>query len=117
MSGWVYCMMNPCMHYAGRVLYKIGEVHARGKTPWDRVKELYQGQTGVPIPFTVLFAKEVRNPRSVERRLHQALDHRRINPRREFFDAKVSEIRSLFDRIPGKYCTVPRKQVAVPRRA
>ena len=56
-GGYIYCLTNESMYG----LVKIGEIHAEGKTPHDRARELYT--TGVPSPFKVEFAKKVAKVR------------------------------------------------------
>jgi hypothetical protein len=50
----------------------------------EKLKQLYS--TGVPEPFDVLFACDVKNHSKVEKALHNILRSHRPNPSREFFN-------------------------------
>ena len=93
----VYCLSNESM--PGR--FKIGFTT---RTATARANELYVGYgdeytTGVPVPFDIVREWELPSGRGehVEKAVHRVLNHRRPNPKREFFlfdDAQhaVSEI-------------------------
>ncbi|HEY5347613.1 MAG TPA: GIY-YIG nuclease family protein [Rhizomicrobium sp.] len=51
----------------------------------DRIKGLYQGQPGVPLPFELFYACEVQNSAFVEAQLHDAFGDHRVSKSREFF--------------------------------
>ena len=95
-NGYIYCLSNDAMPG----LVKIGEIHTEGRTPDDRIRELYT--TGVPLPFTIEFAKKVTNPAEVEARIHAFINDKRVNPRREFFKVTPEYVRRLFDLIDGE---------------
>ena len=61
-----------------------------------RMKNLYS--TGVPFPFSCYYACEVKDMDLVEKRLHEAFEDMRVNPKREFFEIspdKVYKVLSL----------------------
>jgi hypothetical protein len=95
-EGYIYCLTNEAMPG----LVKIGEIHTEGRTPEDRIRELYT--TGVPFPFTIEFAKRVKNPAQAEARIHAFLNDKRLNPRREFFKTTPEVVSKLFDLIDGE---------------
>lgn len=73
----VYVLTNPAMPN----LVKIGRTAAADAN--DRIGQLYT--TGVPVPFSLVFACRVGAGLEAERALHVAFGPYRINPRREFF--------------------------------
>ncbi|MBM3328845.1 MAG: GIY-YIG nuclease family protein, partial [Calditrichaeota bacterium] len=77
--GYVYVVTNPAMPG----LVKIGWTDSN--PPEDRIRELYAGVTGVPVPFEIVYMGKVRNAREVEKALHNAFGPNRYNPKREFF--------------------------------
>ncbi len=88
----VYVLTNEAMPG----LVKIGITAA--DDPIDRANQLYS--TGVPLPFDVEFAARVGDASAVERALHNAFRHNRVNPRREFFRIDPDQaigILKLFD--------------------
>lgn len=95
-EGYIYCLSNPAMPG----IVKIGEIHTEGRTPEDRIRELYT--TGVPLPFVIEFAKRVINPAQKESRIHLFIEDTRVNPRREFFRTTPEYVRRLFDLIEGQ---------------
>jgi hypothetical protein len=70
-----------------------------GKTARDdiqqRLDELYNSHTGVPLPFTCLYKAVVENGDKVEKALHAAFDCDRINPKREFFTTAPHRVIAL----------------------
>jgi hypothetical protein len=95
-EGYIYCLSNEAMPG----LVKIGEIHTEGRTPEDRIRELYT--TGVPLPFTIEFAKKVKNPGQAESRMHTFLSDKRLNQRREFFKVTPDFVRKIFDLFEGE---------------
>nr|MBA4203268.1 hypothetical protein [Ralstonia sp.] len=75
--GFVYIAASESMPG----VLKIGSTE---KSPRLRVDELSRA-TGVPTPFEVVCYIDVRQPREVERQIHQQLAHLRVNKSREFF--------------------------------
>ena len=57
--------------------------------PHSRARELYD--TGVAHPFEVAYQIRCRDYRAVEKTVHEALGHCRVNERREFFACSVAE--------------------------
>jgi len=92
-------------------LVKIGEIHAEGKTPHDRARELYT--TGVPSPFKVEFAKKVANPAHAEESIHHLLRDKRHNKNREFFLTTPDYVRKVFDLFEGEMCVEPTQPESV----
>ena len=76
--GCVYILENPAMPD----LIKIGYTN---RTAEDRAMELYQGVTGVPKPFVVVYKEECEAPQKLEAAVHKKLAHYRVNENREFF--------------------------------
>ena len=75
--GIIYVMTNPAMPNLTKI----------GKTTRDvakRAKEL-SNHAGVPVPFGIEYACEVKDSDSVEGHLHEAFGDHRVNPRKEFF--------------------------------
>ncbi len=76
MAEIVYILTNEAM----TGLVKIG------KTTSDlasRIQQLFT--TGVPLPFSLFYACEVKDAKFVEDALHEAFDDHRVSKRREFF--------------------------------
>jgi len=85
----VYVLTNPSM--PGMV--KIGYTNRLSE---DRTHDLYG--TSIPLPFNVEYRRITSNPTAVERRAHELLSHRRINPRREFFSTDPLEAAAVVER-------------------
>src|SRR3989344_5347730 len=77
MNEIIYILINEAM--PGYV--KIGRTSANLE---QRIRDL-SASTSIPIPFTCFYACTVKDAQFVEHQLHDAFDHNRINPRREFF--------------------------------
>ena len=84
-TGIVYVLSNRAMPG----LVKIG-MTTRPELD-ARLKELYT--TGVPVPFDVEYACEVKasNCAKIEKALHTAFEPNRINANREFFEIKKEQ--------------------------
>ena len=95
-EGYIYCLTNEAMPG----LVKIGKIYTEGRTLEDLIRELYT--TGVPLPFTIEFAKKIQNPAQAEARIHAFINDKRLNPRREFFKATPEFVRKLFDLFDGE---------------
>jgi len=79
-QGIVYLLTNPAMPG----LIKIGiTTHEDVKI---RMGQLYNGCTGIPVPFVCEYAAKVVNLYAVEKALHTAFSPNRLNPKREFFE-------------------------------
>jgi hypothetical protein len=96
MAGMVYVLTNAAM--PGMV--KIGMTDANERV---RMDQLYT--TGVPVPFDCAVAKRVENAVGLERALHVAFGPNRVNPRREFFNVSVEQVRAIIDIFPGVLLT------------
>lgn len=81
--GYVYVLKNDYMPG----IVKIGKTIA----PLDRLATLYN--TSVPQAFKAIHISKMkkRDMDRTERTLHEVFDHKRINPRREFFEEDVVE--------------------------
>lgn len=77
MSEIIYIIVNEAM--SGYV--KIGKTSTSLE---QRIREL-SSSTSIPYPFTCFYACTVKDASFVERKLHDAFDNNRVNPRREFF--------------------------------
>jgi len=88
--GWIYCLSNKYMPG----ILKIGQTKG---DPSSRAEQLYT--TGVPVPFTVELSVLTDNYEKKERIIHSLLEknHSRINPKREFFEISVEEVKPYFD--------------------
>jgi hypothetical protein len=73
----IYVLSNEAMPG----LVKIGKTTQHSVD--TRISQLYS--TGVPYPFKCEYAVEVINCHLVEKSLHTAFRHNRVNPNREFF--------------------------------
>ena len=98
-TGWVYVISN--VGAFGDQMVKIGLT--RRLDPKERVREL--GDASVPFKFDIhalLFSEDAV---SLENKLHQALDDRRVNRvnlRREFFRATPKEVLQVLEGIDLK---------------
>jgi hypothetical protein len=80
--GFVYVMSNPSFT---NNLLKIG-MSSRDPSTF-RAKELET--TGVPTPFDVEYVAFAKGYRSLEKKIHKALEQHRPNKNREFFDISL----------------------------
>jgi hypothetical protein len=88
--GWIYCLSNKYMPG----ILKIGQTKGE---PLLRADQLYT--TGVPVPFKVELSVLTDNYEKKERIIHSLLEknHSRVNPKREFFEISVEEVKPYFD--------------------
>ena len=96
--GHVYVISN--IGSFGENVYKIGMT--RRLEPLDRVKEL--GDASVPFTFDVHAMIFSDDAPSLERELHKAFTHRRVNAvnqRKEFFNVDLLEIKSKVHEVTG----------------
>lgn len=93
--GYVYCMSNPCMPG----LVKIGYTE---RTMDDRLQEANLG-TWIPQPFSIEFARFVKEPNAKEQAVHRFLAADRVNPKREFFRTPSERVRMLFELMDGPW--------------
>jgi hypothetical protein len=56
----------------------------------ERAKELYT--TGVPYPFQIYYACQVKNGKKIEKILHKLFDEQRVNDNREFFETEPEKV-------------------------
>lgn len=92
--GTVYIISN--VGSFGENVYKVGMT--RRLDPIDRVKEL--GDASVPFPFDVHAFIESDDAPALETALHRELaitQVNKVNPRKEFFRADLSSIKSLVE--------------------
>ena len=82
--GCVYILKNEAMPG----LIKIGYTT---RTAEKRADELYEGITGVPMPFEVAHEYLCEEPEKLEREIHRKLTSHRINQYREFFTEWLAE--------------------------
>ncbi|MBI4135359.1 GIY-YIG nuclease family protein [Candidatus Uhrbacteria bacterium] len=87
MNEIIYILINESM--PGYV--KIGQTSDLD----GRIKTLYQGITGIPLPFECFYAARVRNMKEVEDALHEAFGDYRVNPNREFFTIAPEKVRAV----------------------
>ena len=93
-SGHVYVISS--IGSFGENIFKIGMT--RRLEPMDRVKEL--GDASVPFSFDVHAMIYSEDAPSLENELHRKLKNsqvNKINPRKEFFNVPLLEIKSLID--------------------
>lgn len=81
--GIVYILENPAIPNLIKLGYTSLEDVKR------RMGELYT--TGVPLPFTCVYAARVKDHLKVEKALHLAFGPNRINPKREFFEIDAAQ--------------------------
>jgi hypothetical protein len=95
-KGHVYVISN--IGSFGKNVYKIGMT--RRLDPMDRVKEL--GDASVPFTFDVHAMIYTDDAPTLEKRLHQAFRHKRVNAvnlRKEFFNVSLSHINQAVNEI------------------
>jgi hypothetical protein len=105
-QGFIYCFSNES--YPG--LLKIGMTD---RTPDDRLKDA-NSCTWCHTPFINVIAKKVQNPIEKERKLHDYLKDKRVNPRREFFNISIDEIRKLFALMDGEIWNPTKDELESP---
>jgi hypothetical protein len=88
--GYVYVMSNPSMPG----LLKIGYTE---RPIEERLQEANQGNTWIPMPFSLELSKFVNEPQKKEMTIHKILDAHRVNPKREFFNTDMEQVKILFD--------------------
>lgn len=60
-----------------------------------RIKSLYQGISGIPLPFECFYAAKVQDMDKVETALHEAFEDYRVNPNREFFTIAPEKVLAI----------------------
>ena len=97
---YVYILKNEAMPG----MYKIG---VTGRDDLDeRISELYNGKTNVPLPFDCVFACKVENYKSVEKIIHNAFQDSRVNPNREFFTVNPDRVIPLLKHLQIEDATI-----------
>lgn len=95
----VYVLTNPAMPG----IVKIGMT--RASDAGERIAAL-GGSSAVPLPFDCVYACNVLDARKVEQALHLAFAPDRINPSREFFRTKPSQVVAILELLhQGKVVT------------
>lgn len=87
--GYIYVLQNELF---GPYVVKIGLTRFE---PDTRAKQIYNGSTGVPIPFDIVTAYSVGDCKQAETAIHKRLKAFRIHGRREFFRTTPSVAASL----------------------
>lgn len=87
--GFVYILRNEAMPG----LYKVG---ATTRSPHQRAKELCHG-TGVAHEYEVVFYGEAEAPFVLEKKVHAALNAKRLSSNREFFYGPLIDIIKLIE--------------------
>ena len=83
MAGYVYIVENDRMPG----IIKIGMTEGDLK---GRIDALFD--TGVPVPFTCVYAARLEDPKFVESKLHDIFGDRRVHPGREFFEVAPTRV-------------------------
>ena len=99
-AGYVYVISNRGAF--GEHVVKVGLT--RRLDPMDRVREL--GDASVPFKFDVHAMIFSEDAVSLESKLHQRLDDKRVNlvnQRREFFYATPHEVRTILEDLGGEF--------------
>jgi len=103
-SGYVYALTNKS--FKNNVI-KIGET---SRTPNIRAKEIYNGATGVPEAFDVVYACSVCDCELAEQRMHELLNSYRVNQKREFFNMPIAIakefIKNICVKVNKEYCSL-----------
>jgi hypothetical protein len=86
--GYIYAMSNKTMPG----ILKIGMTE---RSIEERLKEA--NGTFTLIPFIVEISKKVLNCKEKEKCIHQILQSKRVNPKKEFFEVTIEEIKPIFD--------------------
>ncbi|MEQ8694278.1 MAG: GIY-YIG nuclease family protein [Gammaproteobacteria bacterium] len=89
--GIVYIMRSPAHDLE---VYKVGLTR---KSAEGRADDL--SRTAAPLKFGILAQWDVGNCRAVEQEVHNRLNAYRINPKREFFHCKLTDIVSCVDQV------------------
>ena len=58
----------------------------------ERIRSLYQGVTGIPLPFQCFYAAKDKDGAKIERALHEAFEDYRVNTNREFFSIAPEKV-------------------------
>ena len=96
-EGIVYILTHPAMEG----IVKVG----RTDNLTERMRSLYN--SSVPAPFTCYYAARVANMEQTEWDLHEIFGDRRLNPRREFFDADPHRVANALRMVALEELTDP----------
>ena len=94
-SGYVYLAINSSMPN----LIKIGKTK---KHPTERMEEL-SSFTGISTPFHLAYYQQCSDMNDVEKRIHKALENKRVKDNREFFSVSLFKAATTLDAIIGTY--------------
>ncbi len=86
MSGYIYCLTVPRMPGVVKIGYTAGSVE-------KRVKDL--DNTSVVEPLQLYYAGKVRNPITIEKKIHEIYKEQRIRPNREFFEVDAEQVKKV----------------------
>lgn len=86
MSGYIYCLTIPRMPGIVKIGYTAGSVE-------KRVKDL--DNTSVVEPLQLYYAGKVRNPITIEKKIHEIYKEFRIRPNREFFEVDPEQVKKV----------------------
>ena len=105
-------LKGPCVYiFTNRSLplgwIKIGKIETTTKSTAERAKELFS--TGVPTPFEVAYEHPCRNPKHLEKLIHEHLAEYRVNPRREFFRFPVEKAVELLKQLSNPPMCLPQR--------
>ena len=87
MSKIVYILTNQCMPDT----IKVGITDNLDR----RVREL--DNTSTPLPFECYYAVEVENASTIEKKIHEGLDDKRVRQNREFFNATPEQAKAILE--------------------
>lgn len=107
----VYVLTNPVMPG----IVKIGMTHS--SDAGERIASLSR-HSAVPLPFDCVYACNVSDAKKVEQALHLAFAPDRINPSREFFRTKPSQVVAILELLhQGKVVTAQVEEQAEAKTA
>ena len=93
----IYAFSNPCMPG----ILKVGMTKRKIES---RLKEANGSDTWrPPLPYQIELAKYVTNYKQKEKDIHALFNHlgKRINPKKEFFETTLNEVKLIFNLIDG----------------
>jgi len=93
----IYAFSNPCMPG----ILKVGMTKRKIES---RLKEANGSDTWrPPLPYQIELAKYVTNYKQKETDIHALFSHlgKRINPKKEFFETTLDEVKLIFNLIDG----------------
>jgi hypothetical protein len=90
-EGWVYVLTNEAMPGLVKIGYTM-------KDPTIRAEDLSK-ETGIPMPFVVVYKALVPKPYQVEQAVHRELNDKRLNENRELFKCHPSKAISVIQQV------------------